>query len=230
MKNHNFLVNYLGIWGVPLKPAYMKTLEAGVDGFKANFESAWPTLDQGQQDDFCAVYYNDVAQNVRAFSVLPSEFYALYLSPVSEEGIEQFERAVKRAEKVKWLALFAQVASLAAQVSSGHDAIKAGQSGLLAGQQGGIASMNAQMAQSRYLFNTSARFGDISQGFGSVVAAPQDREHAGLMRSGEGDVASLDCEALTHFAQWSAPSGSEVWKTYRGLATDCGALSKLRKN
>lgn len=229
IKKYNFPINYLGIWGVPLKPAYMRTLEDAVASFSGNYESAWSSLDDARRDTFCTRYFQDATHNVKAFSVPPSEFYAQYLSPLSEEGIQDFEKIMKRAEKVKWLAFFAQFVSLAAQVSAGHDAIQTGQSALRTGQQGNIGAMNTQMAQSRALFNDSAALANVSQYFGSAASGLHGRtEDENGTRPSDGLPPSLNCQALIHFSQWSAPLESEVWKTYQSLATDCEALNQLR--
>ena len=226
LKKTVFPVMFLGTFGNWPRREFLKPFSDAVDEFKENYESAWLTLDDGQRSTFCDKYLADASFNVRKFKVLPSEFYALYLSPLSEEGIQELDVKMKRLEKLKWLALFGQVLALSAQVSAAHDSIQAGNSALGEGKQGNIATMNTQMAQSRALLSESTNFFNLGRHFnGAGAALAGDRVAPSFS-----DNLSTDpkCQALIHFSHWDAPPDAAIWKTYQSLATDCEALDQLR--
>ena len=220
---------YLGLYGFDINPGYLRLFNEGVDRFKMTYEDAWLTLDDGQRDAFCEAYYADAKVNIHKYKAHPAQVYLHYLAPLSDEGEQDFEKTMKRAEKVKWLAVFGQVLSLAAQVSAGHDAIQEGNSALAEGKSGNIGAMNSQMAQSNLLFRDSAHFANVGQYFGTVStatnagAAVQNTDS----QSEDGQF-NLDCQAVMHFSKWDAPSDTEIWKTYQSFSTGCDAVNRLR--
>ena len=220
---------FLGPYGMLPKRDFLRLFFEQTEKFKENYDKAWLTLDDSQRDVFCKKYYDDATFKVKNFKVAPSEFYMHYLSPISDEGIQEFEVKMKRAEKVKWLAIFGQLLSTAAQVSAAHDSIQTGNSALREGGQGNIGAMNTQMSQSRALFADSTTFYNTGQHFASAASALSGDTMTGVKPQLGGDFSNnLKCQALIHFTQWDAPPDAEIWKTYQSLATDCEALNQLR--
>lgn len=225
LKRMTFATAYLGIFGPAVKPDYLRPFWTAVDSFKATYDDAWKTLDDDQRKSFCEKYYADISFKTKNFKVPPSEFYLLYLAPLSEEGHEERERKMKRAEKMKWLAVFAQVLSLTAQVSAAHDSIQTGRSALHEGRQGNIGGMNSQMSQSRALASQSAAFANTGRYFAAFSTAEANPANGAVV----GPEITLDCNALIHFSKWDAPPHAETWKSYQSLSNDCATLDLLRK-
>lgn len=226
-----FRGSFLGAYGILPQPDFLRLFFEQTDQFKENYYKAWLTLDESQRDVFCKKYYEDATFKTKTFRVLPSEFYVHHLSPLSEEGIREFEVKMKRAEKLKWLALFGQVLSTAAQISAAHDSIESGNSALRAGKAGNVVAMNAQMAQSSALAVESRNFYNFGRHFYIAGAASGGDAAKGNLAQGSDNLPTiLNCQALLHFSQWDAPPDAAIWKIYQSLATDCEDLNKLRND
>jgi len=224
-KRSSYALAYMGIFGPNVRPDYMQPFSEAVDRNVATYEHVWQSLDEGQRSAFCEAYLADVEYKTKNFTVAPSEFYLLFLAPLSEEGTRDREAKLKRAEKMKWLAVFGQVLSVAAQVSAGRDAMQAGRAGLADGRAGNLGAMDSQMARSAELFGESAVFANAGQymaASGSVQMNAATGEAADLARA-------MNCNALLHFAKWDAPPDATVWGRYQSLSSDCVALDHLRK-
>ena len=220
-KRLNFGIRYLGIYSIRADTDYLKPFNEAVDVFKHNYEASWSELDEQSKQQFCDAYRADVDFDITRFRILPTEFYLQFFAPLSNDGLQEREKKLKRAEKVKWLALAGQLMSLAAQVSAGHDAIKAGDYALKKGNEGNLSGMDAGMSQSVQLFDISRSFFNVGSYFATLqttnsgnhmsVVAPQD----------------ANCKTITHFAMWDAPQSEHVWSHYQSFSTGCVALTKL---
>lgn len=228
-KSNILAATYLGLYGFDIKPGYLRLFSEGVARFKMTYEDAWLKLGDGERNAFCEAYYADAKLKINKFKAHPAQVYLHYLAPLSDEGVQDFERTMKRAEKVKWLAVFGQVLSLGAQVSAGHDAIQTGRSALLEGKSGNIGAMNSQMSQSNLLFRDSAHFANVGQYFGAAATATNADAvvQTGDPQSDDGQ-SNLECQTVVHFSKWDAPPDAEIWKTYQSLSTGCAVLNRLR--
>ena len=217
----NFGLRYLGIYSFRGNTDYLKPLNESVDAFKKNYETSWQTLDEPRKQLFCDTYRADVDFDIAHFKVVPTEFYLQFFAPLSDDGLEQREKKLKRAEKVKWLALFGQFLSIAAQVSAGHDAMKAGNSALQKGSDGNLSGMNSEMSQSSQLFDISRNFFNVGNYFSAPQSAPSGEAMSAVA------VQATDCETITHFAMWDAPQSENIWSHYQSFSTGCLALTNL---
>jgi len=217
----NFGLRYLGIYSFRGNGDYLKPFNEGVDAFKQNYAAAWRSLDAPSKKAFCEAYLADVNFDISRFIVLPTEFYLQFFAPLSQEGLQEREQKLKRAEKLKWLAFAGQLLSVAAQVSAGNDALKAGNAGLERGRSGDLSGMNSAMSESAELFDISRNYFNVGSYF-----AHSERTVPGEMSSAA--FRSYDCNAITHFAMWNAPPTDAVWSSYQSLSTGCQALANLR--
>lgn len=220
-KRLNFGIRYLGIYSMRAETGYLKPFNEGVDAFKQNYEASWRTLDEPRRKQFCDAYRADVDFDITRIKVLPTEFYLQFLAPLSDEGLQEREKKLKRAEKVKWLALAGQLLSIAAQVSAGHDAINVGNSALQKGSEGNLSGMNLGMSQSSQLFDISSSYFNVGNYFATL--------QPGTSRDPMSAVATqvTDCETITHFAMWDAPRNEHIWSHYQSFSTGCMALTNL---